>query len=117
MDVGQPYILEEQNNEEVHIPNNFSFRDISLQRNREQNLNYLKVMDVILKPGDCIYIPAYWWYQVQTLTPKKVGPESGEEYDQYLEQIKKLSVTVDFWYHVHSHWLENMFYGIENKLL
>ena len=64
MDVGQPYILEEQNNEEVHIPNNFSFRDISIQRNREQNLNYLKVMDVILKPGDCIYIPAYWWYQV-----------------------------------------------------
>lgn len=48
-------------------------------KNKEQNINFLKVMDVSLKPGDCVHVPAYWWYQIQTQTPKKPGQHATEE--------------------------------------
>ena len=65
MEAGAPFIMEahdRQGDHEVHIPNNFSFKDIALAKNKEQNINFLKVMDVMLKPGDCVHIPAFWWY-------------------------------------------------------
>ena len=65
MEAGKPFVMPSQDkpgDEEVHIPNNFSFKDIALSKNKEQNMNYLKVIDVVLKPGDCLHVPAYWWY-------------------------------------------------------
>lgn len=118
MEAGHPYHLfneQTSQDEEVSIPNNFSFKDISLIKTEQNNINFLKVMDVQLKPGDCVYIPAYWWYQIQTMTPKKPGQHSSEaQLKAHDEQMKELSISVDFWYHVHSYWLENMFHGIEN---
>jgi hypothetical protein len=119
MEAGRPYVMDAPGGEtEVHIPNNFSFKDIALSKNKEQNINFLKVMDVVLKPGDCVHIPAFWWYQFQTLTPKRPGQHSSEEQIKaHGEQMREMSISVDFWYNVHSYWLENMFYGIENEIL
>jgi hypothetical protein len=65
MEAGHPFIMDSDKSgqDEVHIPNNFSFKDIALMRNKE-NITSLKVMDLTLKPGDCVYVPAYWWYQI-----------------------------------------------------
>jgi len=57
--------------EDVNIPINYSFKDLSLHNNKKDDLFYLKVIHIMLKPGDCVHIPAYWWYQVQTRTLKK----------------------------------------------
>ena len=51
-----------------------------------------------LTAGDCIYIPAYWWYQL----------EISDDY-------KTLVVT--HWYDVASTWLKMVMTGIENDIL
>jgi len=52
-----------------------------------------------LKKGDCIYIPAYWWFQIQTITPNDLKKNaSKEKVNKYNEKIKELSISVDFWY-------------------
>ena len=98
--------------EDVSIPSSYTFKDLVTAKVREEHARFFKVMDVQLKRGDCLYIPAYWWYQTQTLTPKK--PQEPEKLAAYEEQVKNMSISVDFWYEVHSYWLDNMMQGIQN---
>ena len=75
-------------------------------------------MHVGLKKGDCIYIPAFYWFQIRTetvATPKKDAPK--EEWIKFEEEIKELDVSVDFWYETSSVWMKQIFFGIENKML
>ena len=74
MEAGLPYVyFNEKTNleEEVSIPPNYSFKDLATAKVREEHYRFFKVLIVHVKAGDCIHIPAYWWYQIQTLTPKK----------------------------------------------
>ena len=57
-----------------------------------------KVHIITLLKGDCMYIPAYWWYQIE-------GPPDD------------LSLTVSYWYDVGSSWMRLIFDGIENNAL
>jgi len=75
-------------------------------------------MQYDLKKGDCAYIPAYWWHAVRTATSSRPGPAAPQEdKDEFDKKVRQMSVTVDFWYEPHSVWLENIFYGLETKLL
>jgi hypothetical protein len=73
MEAGLPYVYNNDKDveEEVPIPPNYSFKDLVTAKVREEHFRFFKVLNVQLKAGDCLYIPAYWWYQTQTLTPKK----------------------------------------------
>ena len=69
--------------EDVSIPSSYTFKDLVTAKVREEHARFFKVMDVQLKRGDCLYIPAYWWYQTQTLTPKKpLEPEKLAAYEE-----------------------------------
>jgi len=92
----------------VTIPPRYSFLDLTNAKVEERDLHYLKVINVDLKPGDCAYIPAHWWFQLKALSVKpapgdKVGP-------------KLLSTSVQYWYEVHSYWVKNIFHGLDNQL-
>mmetsp|Transcript_15888 Transcript_15888/g.24469 ORF Transcript_15888/g.24469 Transcript_15888/m.24469 type:complete len:135 (+) Transcript_15888:1197-1601(+) len=104
--------------EEVHIPINYSFKDLVTHRNSPQDLHFLKAINVVLNPGDCVHIPAYWWYQIQTVTPRKPRKDAPEEPKQkFMEDVRKLSVAIDFWYDVQSVQLDTIFKGIETGKL
>mmetsp|Transcript_4800 Transcript_4800/g.8230 ORF Transcript_4800/g.8230 Transcript_4800/m.8230 type:complete len:109 (-) Transcript_4800:70-396(-) len=105
--------------EDVPIPPTYSFTDLVSYKNKDDQLHLLKVMTVFLKPGDCLYIPAYWWHQIQTITPNKPKKATATEEEKldFKKNVQQLSVSVDFWYHVHSYWLRHVFYGIENGIL
>ena len=51
-----------------------------------------------LDKGDCIYIPAYWWYQIEA-------------------SAAETTLTVTHWYDIGSTWVELIFNGIEQNLL
>lgn len=51
-----------------------------------------------LTAGDCIYIPAYWWYQLE------ISDDSN-------------TLVVTHWYDVASTWLKMVMTGIENDIL
>lgn len=83
-------------------------------------MSFFKPIHVHLKPGDCLHIPAFWWYQIKA---QKVGENSkklkilkklGKETDKkvFSEEEKQLSNSIQFWYAVQSYWLDNVFYGI-----
>ena len=36
-----------------------------IQDNYKANFEKIKVLDINLKPGQIVYIPAYWWYTVR----------------------------------------------------
>ena len=57
-----------------------------------------KVHVISLKPGDCLYVPPYWWTQIQS---------SDEE----------VSIGVTFWYECSSSWLELFMKGVHSNLL
>ena len=117
---GEPIQIENQETEQmedVNIPTTYSFVDLALRKNKDDEIHYLKAMHNVLKPGDCIHIPAYWWYQIQTRTPKKPASTHASTQQKFKEQSKPLSLSVDFWYHVPSYQLENFFDGIEKGLL
>ena len=102
----------------LEIPPNYSFFDLAAHQNQADQLNHLKSIKVELQPGDCVYIPAFWWFQIQTVTPRKPrASASKEEKLKFKQKVKELSVSADFWYEVHSFWLEHVFYGIENQFL
>ena len=48
---------------------------------------------VILNPGDCLYIPSYWWMQIE-----------GKD---------EMSIGVTFWYGVTSEWIKVIFHALE----
>ena len=65
MEAGMPYVYSNEKDgveEEVPIPPNYSFKDLVTAKVREEHFRFFKVLNVQLKAGDCIYIPAYWWY-------------------------------------------------------
>ena len=47
---------------------NFEFRSPvnvwNVQDDYEQDFDKLKVLDITLKEGEILYIPAYWWYSI-----------------------------------------------------
>ena len=56
------------------------------------------VLTVDIAQGQCLYIPAGWWYQIEA---------SAEE----------TTLTVTHWYDIGSTWVELIFNGIEQGLL
>jgi len=50
----------------------------------------------VLRDGDCLYLPAYWWYQIET------APVT--------------TIVLTYWYTVASEWLKLMFYGLEENM-
>lgn len=78
----------------------------------------LKVMHVGLKKGDCIYIPAFYWYQIRTETVRQPGKDASDEDRKAFEEgIKLLDISVDFWYEVSSYFMKEIIYGLETKQL
>jgi mannose-6-phosphate isomerase-like protein (cupin superfamily) len=49
-----------------------------------------------MEQGDCIYIPAYWWHQIET-------------------PANKPTIALSYWYEVSSEWLKIVFQGLENN--
>ena len=75
------------------LPPNYSAENI-----RSPDFTAAKTHIVTLDKGDCIYIPAYWWYQIEA---------SAEE----------ATLTVTHWYDISSTWVELIFNGIEENIL
>lgn len=48
--------------ERVEIPLTFTFVDMNNAKINEKDINFLKIMHVLLQPGDCVYIPSNWWF-------------------------------------------------------
>ena len=46
----------------------------------------MKVMHVGLKKGDCVYIPAFYWYQIRTETLPMPKPDASEEEKKKFEE-------------------------------
>lgn len=60
----------------------------------------LKPVHFNLKPGDCVHVPAYWWYQisVESVMPE-FEPEEGEEMPALDPAVASIpGLSVDFWY-------------------
>ena len=36
-----------------------------IQDKYKNNYEKIKVLDITLKPGQIVYIPAYWWYTIK----------------------------------------------------
>ena len=58
--------------EDVHIPPQYTFKDLSESKVPDDinELNFFKPLHQDIAPGDCVHIPAYWWYQIRTKTPR-----------------------------------------------
>ena len=65
---------------------------------RDERFTGAKVHIVALDKGDCIYIPAFWWYQIEA-------------------SAAETTLTVTHWYDIGSTWVELIFNGIEQNLL
>ena len=101
----------------MQIPPNFSLIDLNTMRQNPENvrdLNFLKVMHVGLAKGDCIYIPAFYWYQIRTETLPTPKPDATEEERKAFEEgLRDLDVSVDFWYEVSSIFMKEIMFGVE----
>jgi len=82
----------------LKVPKNYS--SINL-KNLEQNTNplakHLLTFTAELDQGDCLYIPSYWWQQIDSSPEKSIG--------------------VTFWYPTSSDWMKLTFHGIEENLI
>jgi len=47
---------------EVSLPNEYSFVDMNHQYPPQEDWAFIKPFHVDLEPGDCVYIPGYWWH-------------------------------------------------------
>lgn len=95
---------------DVSLPNDYSFADLNRAEVPEEDHTYFKPLHVDSQPGDCVYIPAYWWHQIEARYAE--APEEGaaeEAVAEHLAALKPLSVSVDFWYKPHSYAVENLF--------
>jgi len=88
------YVGSEQGLPSTHSPVNFFNPDY----NAHENFRGATAFDIVLKDGDCLYLPAYWWHQQET-NPTAV------------------TTVVTFWYTVSSVWLKMMFHGLEEGSL
>lgn len=57
----------------------------------------LKGMHTILEPGDVLYIPVYWWHQIESLPKKGV------------------TVSINFWYKVRNYLEESITYPLNTS--
>ena len=115
---GQPVTIknpETKKDEELNIPNHYTFIELVNQRVDPDHVKFLKVNNVELQPGDCVYIPMQWWFQISTHTVGRGKPKDKEESAKWLEDREKLSVSVDFWYGKHSYFVDSVFKGVDNK--
>jgi hypothetical protein len=84
---------------EQGLPSNYSPVDFfNPDYNAHENFRTATAFDIVLKDGDCLYLPSYWWYQQET------SPEA-------------VTTVVTFWYTVSSVWLKMMFHGLEEGSL
>jgi len=37
-----------------------------------------RALEVMMEPGDCLYIPPYWWHRIETLSPQHASPTAPE---------------------------------------
>mmetsp|Transcript_3969 Transcript_3969/g.2934 ORF Transcript_3969/g.2934 Transcript_3969/m.2934 type:complete len:104 (+) Transcript_3969:718-1029(+) len=58
---------------------------------------YSTTYTVDLERGDCLYIPSFWWQQIDSHPDRSIG--------------------VTFWYPTSSDWLKLTFEGIEQNLI
>ena len=76
-----------------YLPPNYSPTDLF-----NENFRDAKVHLITLQPGDCLYIPSYWWSQT-------------------LSASDKTSITVTHWYESSSSWADLIMKGITDKTL
>lgn len=71
---------------EVSIPHHHSFVDMNHSYPPPSDIQYLKPIHIDMKPGDCVYVPVYWWHQIEALYAKALPKNaSEEEKEQYKE--------------------------------
>lgn len=51
-----------ENTQEFDISPNYSWIELDREEVSPENMHVLKIVDVVLHPGDCVYIPTRWWY-------------------------------------------------------
>lgn len=80
------------------MPTNYSPVDFfNPDYTQHENFRGATTFDITLGVGDCLYLPAYWWIQSET-----VGNVQ--------------TTVITFWYTVASEWLKLVFYGMEENL-
>ena len=75
------------------LPNQYSPVDLF-----DDDFKETKVHQVILSPGDCIYIPAHWWHQA-------------------LSTDQGTTLAINFWYDSSSSWADMVMKGIAEGTL
>ena len=77
------------------MPANYSPVDLYKPDFRKhQDFKSATPFDITIKTGDCLYLPAYWWYQTET------SKDRG-------------TTLVTFWYTISSEWVKVVFKGLE----
>jgi len=88
---------------EVSLPNEYSFLDMNHQYPPPEDFQYIKPFHLDLQPGDCVYIPGYWWFQIKANYPKNPKKSANaEQKAKFKDSLKPLSISVDFWYSIQS---------------
>ena len=57
----------------ILLPNDYSFVNINHEYPAQEEWQHLQPLHADLAPGDCVYIPAYWWHQIKAEYP--AGPK------------------------------------------
>ena len=84
--------------EDGYLPSQFSPIDL-FDEDINRVSDVAKVHIVTLRPGDCMYIPAHWWFQSLS------------------DSESELTVTVQHWYESSSSWADLILYGVANDKL
>ena len=56
----------------------------------------LEGYEIIVKPGDVLYIPSYWFHYIEILDNDDDGDKSAINRDP----IDRLNISVNFWYKI-----------------
>lgn len=77
------------------VPTNYSPVDLFRPDSRQhENFKSATPFDINLQWGDCMYLPAYWWYQFET-------------------SQDKFTSVITYKYTVSSEWVKLVFWGLE----
>eukprot|EP00347_Sterkiella_histriomuscorum_P007635 403348160 len=90
----QSILIQDQVKHEDLPPNESEFDMFDIDKERYPDSNMAFIYPVLLQEGDCLYIPPYWWQQIES-------------------DPNKPSIAVSYWYEVSSDWLKLVFTGIE----
>jgi jumonji domain-containing protein 7 len=81
------------------MPLNYSPVDfIRPDPKKHENFKSATPFDITLRQGDCIYLPAYWWHQMETSADAS-------------------TIIVTYWYRVAVEWVRLLFEGLEQRLI